>query len=284
VRAVDRSGRNALPEGVERVAADIMNAAAAQRACKGATVVYHVANPPYAEWPALHPPLMGAAINAAASAKARLVFGDNLYAYGPVDGPITEDMPHHAKGPNGLSRVKVAHSLMDAHKAGTVQAAIGRGSDFYGPHARISLVGDRVFARAVRGRSAQVLGDPDLPHTVTYIEDFARALVTLGADERALGEVWHVPNAPTVSMSDFVALVAAEVGRPSRIQIAPNWTLSLAGLFSPMIRALREQRYQVERPWLVDSCKFERAFGWKATPLQEGIRETVAWFRGLSMN
>lgn len=122
-----------------------------------------------------------------------------------------------------------------------------RGSDFFGPHALQSTVGDRVFARALGGRPAQVLGDPDVPHTVTYIDDFGKALVNLGEREDALGGVWHVPNAGTVTMRRFVELVFAEVGRPPRLRAAPSWGLVLAGLFNPTLRAVREQLYQSER-------------------------------------
>jgi nucleoside-diphosphate-sugar epimerase len=114
---------------------------------------------------------------------------------------------------------------------------------------------------------------------VTYIEDFARALVTLGEREEALGQVWHVPNPETVTMRRFVQLVFEAVGRPSRLRAAPRWGIALAALFNPTLRAVREQLYQSERPWVVDSSRFEGAFGWRATPLPEAVATTVAWFR-----
>ena len=117
-----------------------------------------------------------------------------------MDGPLTEDLPSRARGRNGRTRARIAADLLAAHADGRIRAAIGRGSDFFGPHAHQSTVGDRVFARAVADKPAQVLGNPDAPHTVTYLEDFARALVTLGEREEALGNVWHVPNAEAVSM------------------------------------------------------------------------------------
>jgi nucleoside-diphosphate-sugar epimerase len=222
---------------------------------------------------------MEAIIEAAAAAGARLVFGDNAYAYGPVDGPLTEDLPYSASGPNGRTRARIAETLMRAHEAGRIRATIGRGSDFFGPYAHLSTVGDRVFARAIAGKPAQVLGNPDLLHTVTYIEDFARALVTLGEREEAMGEVWHVPNAEAVTMRRFVQMVFEAADQPPRLRAAPRWGIALAAVFNPTLRAVREQLYQSERPWVVDSTKFEVAFGWKATSLPEAVAATVAWFR-----
>jgi len=280
VRAVSGHGRDDLPAGVEFVGANLADASEAKRACDGADVVYHCANPPYAKWPELHPRLMDAVIEGASSAGARLVFGDNLYAYGPVDGVMTEDLPYRASGPNGRTRARIAKDLMTAHEQGRIRATIGRGSDFFGPFAHQSTVGDQVFARAVAGKPARMLGDPDTPHTVTYIEDFARALATLGQQDEALGAVWHVPNAETVTLRRFVEMAFEAAGREPRLRTAPRWGLALAGLFSPTIRALREQLYQSERPWVVDSGRFERAFGWSATPLPEAIGATTTWFRG----
>ncbi len=279
VRAVSRSGRAGLPRGVEALTADVADVAEATRACDGAAVVYHCVNPPYAKWPELHPPIMKAIIEGAASAGSTLIFGDNLYAYGKVDVPLTEDLPYRARGANGRTRAQIAEDLMRAHDDGRVRASIGRASDFFGPHVLQSTVGERVFSRALAGKPARVLGDPDLLHTVTSIEDFGRALVTLGERDEALGNIWHVPNAETVTVRRFVDLVFAEVGDPPRLRAAPSWGLALAGLFDPTIRAVREQLYQSESPWVVDSSRFERTFGWKATPLPEAVRATVSWFR-----
>lgn len=279
VRVVNRGGQADVPPKVEVIAAEVAHPAEAMRACRGAAVVYHCANPPYHRWSELHPPLMDSIIQGAASANAKLIFGDNLYAYGPVEGPLTEVLPSRATGPNGRTRVAIAEALLRAHAAGQLRAAIGRGSDFFGPHARQSLVGDRVFANALRGKPAQVLGNPDLPHTVTYIDDFARALVTLADRHEALGQVWHVPNDQTVTMRRFVETVFTAVGGNPALRAAPRWGLTVAGIFSPKIRAVKEQLYQTERPWVVDSSKFERAFGWTATPLAEAVSATTEWWK-----
>jgi hypothetical protein len=108
---------------------------------------------------------------------------------------------------------------------------------------------------------------------VTYI-DFGRALVTLGEREEALGEVWHVPSPETVTVRRFVELVFQEVGGGPRLRAAPAWGVALAALFNPTMRAVKEQLYQHQGPWVVDSARFERTFGWQATPLPKAVRST----------
>ena len=279
VRMVNRSGKAGAPEGAEVVGADATDAVASRRACEGAEVVYHCATGAYGRWAEFLPPLMNGIIEGAAAAKAKLVYGDNLYAYGPVDGPLREDLPYRPTGPNTRARAEVATTLMDAHAAGKVRATIGRASDFYGPHAGQSKAGDIIFGRALAGKPAQLVGDPDEPHTYTFIDDFAAGLVTLGQREEALGHVWHIPSAETITTRRFVDMVFAQLGRPARMRPTPRVAISLLALFSPSMAAVKETMYQSEDPWVVDDSKFVRAFGARTTPHEKAIEQTLAWFR-----
>ena len=279
VRLVNRSGKAPAPQGAEVVAADATDLAASRMVCQGAHVVYHCATGAYGRWAQSLPPLMNGIIGGASAAQAKLVYGDNLYAYGPVAGPLTEDLPYRPIGPNTRVRADVANTLMSAHAAGRVRATIGRASDFYGPNARQSTAGDSVFARALTGKAAQVLGDVDTPHTYTFIDDFASGLVTLAEREEALGEVWHVPSAETVTTRRFVEMVFAKLQRPARLRPAPKLAITLLALVVPPMAAVKETSYQREHPWVVDHSKFSRAFRSRATPHEQAISLTLDWFR-----
>jgi len=280
VRLVNRSGRADAPEGVEVVAADLTDPAAARRVCEGAAVVFHCASGPYGRWAQTLPPIMKGIIEGATAAGARLVYGDNLYAYGPVDGPIREDLPYRPIGPTTRVRAQLATTLMNAHAAGNVRATIGRASDFYGPLVRQSKVGDGVFARALAGKAAQTLGDPDALHTYSFIHDFAAGLMTLAQRDEALGEVWHIPSAETITTRRFIEMVFEQIRRPARLQTVPRLMISMLGVFIPAMRAVKETLYQSERPWVVDHGKFTRMFGSQPTAHEQAIAETVAWLQG----
>lgn len=279
MRLVSRSGKAPAIEGAEVVAADATDPTATRRVCEGATVVYHCATAAYGQWAQFLPPLMNGILEGAAASGARLVYGDNLYAYGIVDGPLHEDLPYRPAGPNTRARAEVATTLMNANAAGKVRATIGRASDFFGPFARQSKAGDAIFGRAVAGRPAQVLGNPDAPHTYTFIDDFAAGLVTLAQNDQALGQVWHVPNAETVTTRRFIEMVFAHLGQPPRFSRVPGLALILLALFIPLIAAVKETLYQSERPWVVDHSKFARAFGANPTPLDDAIAQTLSWVR-----
>jgi nucleoside-diphosphate-sugar epimerase len=281
VRMVNRSGRAAASEGVEVVGGDATDEAFAREASEGASVVYFALNPPYDRWPELFPPLQAGVLEGATSAGAKLVAMENLYMYGPTGGrPLTEDLPHAPNTRKGTVRARMSEELTQAHASGRVRVAIGRASDFFGPRVLTSAAGEQVFGRAVEGKSAQVAGDPDQPHTYTYMPDIGRGLVILGEREEALGQAWHLPSPETVTTREFVGTIFEEVGKPARVQAAPKILLRAMGLFNPGIRETIEMLYEFEEPFVVDHSRFERAFGGRATPLEQAIGETVRWYRG----
>ena len=281
VRMVNRSGRAGVPGGVEVVGGDATDKAFARETSEGASVVYFALNPPYTQWTELFPPLQAGVIAGAAAAGAKLVAVENLYMYGLTNGrPLTEDLPYAPNTRKGTVRARMSEELMEAHASGKVRVAIGRASDFFGPRVLVSAAGEQVFGRVVEGKSAQVAGDPDQPHTYTYAPDIGRGLVVLGEREEALGQAWHLPSPETVTTRRFVETIFEEVGKPARLQAAPKILLRAIGLFNPGIRETIEMLYEFEEPFVVDHSKFEKAFGGHATPLKEAIGETVGWYRG----
>jgi nucleoside-diphosphate-sugar epimerase len=280
VRAVSRKPAAGLPEGVELLAADAADPAQARKACGGATVVYHCVQPPYERWAAEFPRLTQSIAEAAAGAGARLVYADNLYTYGPVHGPLTEDLPARATTKKGRVRTLMAQQLLAAHRQGTLQVAIARSSDYYGPGGANSVVGDLLFGAAAEGRRARWLGRLDVPHSLNYLPDVARALATLGARPEAPGEVWHLPAAEPLTGRAFVGLIAAALGRPVKVTATSRLALRIAGVFDPGARESVEMLYQWERPFVLDAAKFQRAFGpLEPTPHRQAVATTVAWFR-----
>ena len=280
VRAVSRHG--APPEGAEGARADAADAAAATDAARGAGVVYHCVNPGYTRWPELLPPVSRSILRAAESSGAKLVFADNLYAYGRVEGPLQEDLPTAADGPKGRTRVEVAAEMLAADREGRVRVTVGRVSDYYGPGGVSSTAGEPVFGRVLAGKRPQWTGKLDVPHTFHYLPDVARGLVTLAEHREANGEIWHLPAAEPLTAQEFFDLACEAAGRPTpaNARIAGPAVLAVGGIFSPTLRELRETAYQFRRPFVIDSSKFERAFGRPdTTPHREAVGGTVEWFR-----
>ena len=280
MRAVTRSGATAVPEGVEQVAADVATPDGARRACAGAAVVYHCAQPPYTDWVEVFPPLTRAVLEGAADAGAKLVFADNLYVYGPPEGPMTEGTPQRAQGKKGRIRIEMAADVLQAHRDGKLRCTIGRSSDYYGPRGTRTTAGDNLMKPALRGKRARWLGSLDQPHTLNYLEDMGRALVTLGERQEADGQVWHLPAAEPLTGRQFLTLVYEAAGLAPKVGVARRPMVRLVGVFNPLVRELNETLYQFERPFVSDASKFQDAFGpFEPTPHRDAVRRTVEWFR-----
>ena len=280
VRLVNRSGRAAAPTGVPIVAGDATDLAFTRQVCAGAAVVYQCTNPPYTEWAERFPPLQAGVLAGAAAAGAKLVSMENVYMYGATGGkPLVESLPYAAQTRKGKVRAEMAEALLAAHQQGTVRVAIARAADFFGPRVRVSAMAERVFPAALAGKAVQVLGNPDLPHTYSYMPDIGKALVILGEAEQALGQVWHIPSSATVTTRQFLQMVGEAIGKPVRVQTAPKLLLQLLGLFNADLREVLEMIYQFEEPFIIDGSKFTQAFGQQATPLPAAIQATVEWWR-----
>jgi nucleoside-diphosphate-sugar epimerase len=278
VKMVNRSGKK--PDGVTIVAGDLFDANVAKQLAQGATHVYQCTNPPYDKWPEQFPMLQANTLEAAASAGAKYIVMDNLYMYGDTNGqPITEDLPYNAQTRKGKVRAQMAKDVLAAHQSGKVRATIARASDFYGPGVLESAAGDRVFGFALEGKAASVAGNLDAKHSYTYIEDIGRALVILGERDEALGQAWHVPNAEVTTTRQFINLIFEVLAKPAKMSAMGKLMMRIGGLFIPPAREIVEMIYEFEKDFVVDSSKFTKAFGLKATPYRDGVAATVAWYK-----
>jgi nucleoside-diphosphate-sugar epimerase len=283
VRMVNRKGRAELPKDpeIEIVAGDASDPASTRKACADAKAVYFTAAPPYTDWPAQYPAMQAGVVEGAAAAGARLVTAENVYPYGKVDGPMTEDTPIHPISKKGELRARLNQALLDADRAGKVSVALGRGPDYYGPLATVTTIyGDRVLWPALAGKSAQVFGKLDALHTFIYVDDFAHGLVTLGERPEAGGKIWHLPCPPALTQRAMLELIFEAAGKPMKAQAFPGWLLKLLAVFVPIMRELAEMEYQWRSDYVFEAPAFTKAFGADhVTPHVVAVEKTLAWFR-----
>ncbi len=283
VRMINTSGVASVPADVEVVGGNAADPAFSTEVAQGARVVYQTLNPPYAQWAEKFPALQSGVLAAAERAGARLVSMENVYMYGPAAGRVlTEDLPNDAPTKKGQLRGRMADELLAAHRAGRVEVAIGRASDYFGPRGGAqSNLGDRVFRPVLAGKSASVLGDPDQPHTYTYIPDIGEGLAVLGEHADAPGEIWHLPNDPdTKTTRQLVEIIFRDAGRPdTKLKTVPTVVLKTMGLFNPTMRELLEMQYLYAEPFVVDSTKIADRLGVHATPVEDALAQTLASYR-----
>lgn len=274
VRFLTRSGRGPAGADTKQVVAE--DPVALARAAEGATVLVHAAGLPYPQWVRGLPPLQTSVLAAAQSLGALALFVDNLYAYGPGPMPLTEATVEAPVTKKGEVRRRIALQWKEAHASGRVKAAAVQASDYFGPGATRSAtshIGSRFFPRLEAGQSVAFLGDPTQPHALTYLPDFARALVDVALEPSAWGRAWIAPSIVT-NYRHVAEEFARLAGRSVSVGRLPKPLLRALGLFDPTIREVVEMVVQFDRPFTVDASAFEKKFGWSATPLDMAIKET----------
>jgi nucleoside-diphosphate-sugar epimerase len=277
VRLVGRNPK--LVQGAtEAVSADISNLDQTIGAVVGSTVVHLVVGLKYdvSVWRELWPRIMGNAIESCKRANAKLIFFDNVYMYGKVSGPMTEDTPFNPCSKKGEIRAQIAATLLNEIKAGRLKAMIARSADFYGPHVRTSVPNILVFDQFAKRAKAAWLVNDLVPHSYTYTLDAAKSLAFLADSELAWNQTWHLPTTPNPPTGkEFIKMVAKEYGVEPKYRVLSRPLLKVAGLFDSNIRESYEMLYQCDSEYLFNSTKFSKAFGFEPTSYAEGILRTA---------
>jgi len=277
-------GRNPKPVqgATEALSADLSDLDQTIRAVSGSTVVHLLVGLKYElrVWRELWPRIMSNAIEACKRANAKLIFFDNVYMYGKVSGPMTEETPFNPCSKKGEVRGQIVTTLLDEIRAGKLNAMIARSADFYGPHARTSVANILVFEKFAKGATASWLVNDSVPHSFTYTPDAAKSLAKLAASEVAWNQTWHVPtaaNPPTGK--EFIQMAAKECGVEPKYRVLSRPLIKLAGLFDTDIRESYEMLYQYDSTYLFDSTKFSKAFSYEPTSYAEGVQRVVAIYK-----
>ena len=244
-------------------------------AVQGATVIYLCAGLRYDKkvWAAEWPLIMQNLIDATKATGARLIFFDNVYMYGHVAGPMTEETPYNPASRKGEIRARIAEKLMSEAKAGNLNATIARAADFYGAGSLNSFFDAMVLAKYAKKEKAMWLGEPGSKHAFTYVPDAGRAVYLLGQHPEADNQVWHVPTAPALTGHAFMQLAAKAFNTQPKYMKVNKLMLQALGLFTKAIGETAELYYQYQYDYIFSSEKFQHAFGVMPTTYDEGLQQ-----------
>lgn len=278
---VNRSGKLSMsvPANVNVIAADVTRKTDLEAIAKQSTVLFSCTDVPYHHWAEFYPAVAKALAFALTHTNARLVFADNLYSYGNVAGAeMFEQMPHSAKTKKGKIRADVINTLLHSGEAFNKRVAFVKAADFIGPRIYKGIFGTDFLDRVYRGKKVVLFGNISLPHTFTYINDFADAMINVGSATDTFGQIWHVPNAPALSIDKWVHLFEIITEKKIQKMIVPKFLIRVAGFFNPLIRELYEMAYQFEYPYLVNHDKYVNRFGNHAAYPSYIVKQTVEWY------
>jgi nucleoside-diphosphate-sugar epimerase len=277
VRLVSRNPKTVTGKE-ELISADLTSAEQVMQAVKGSEVVYLTAGLQYniKVWQEQWPILMQNVINACKENNAKLVFFDNVYMYGKVVGPMTEETPFNPCSRKGEVRAKIATMILDEVKKGELTALIARAADFYGPETYNSFLNMMVFENLKKGKSAQLMISKNLKHSFTYTPDAGKTTALLGNTLSAYNQTWHLPTDMNVlTTQQIVEIATKELNAKPKITVLPRLMIQMAGLFNPIIKESIEMLYQYDSDYIFNSDKFDEAFTFNKVLYAEGIRNSL---------
>jgi nucleoside-diphosphate-sugar epimerase len=280
VRILTRSGSGPDHPLIERRRVDVSDAALLASAVAGASAIFHcVHGSSYSAdtWKRELPAAEAVVLEAAGRQGAVVVFPESLYSYSHPESVMTEDSERSAAG--GKRGVRTA--LLAARAASSTDTVSVVASDFFGPRVRMAHAGERMVPAVLGGKRIQVIGNPDAPHSFTYVPDLAAAMIAAADLPRTRNRVLHAPTLPALTQRALAEAVAttAGIGAP-RLTGTPGRLVRALGLVMPSMRELGELSYQFDRPFVLDSSASERVLGLTPTPLDTAVAETVQWWRG----
>lgn len=194
----------------------------------------------------------------------KIVFASSGGAlYGDVDLPAREEQKPHPRSPYGLSKWTGEVYVRYYGREFGIDYVILRYGNVYGPrqdpHGEAGVVA--VFTdRLLRGEPAVINGDGEYVRDYVYVEDAAGANVA-ALRKTAVNAAFNVGTGIGTTVNHLFAMIAEVSG----------------------VRAF--SRYGPPRPGdlrssILDSSRAREVLGWQPkTPLREGLRKTVEWFK-----
>lgn len=278
---VNRSGKLSIPipSNVQLLSADVTSSQDMEQIAKRSDILFNCTDVPYHQWAQFYPATAHALAHALRNTEAQLVFADNMYSYGNVAGiEMHENLPHAATTKKGIIRAGVIHTLLYSKEAFNKRVAFVKASDFIGPGIHKGLLGTSFLDQVYKGKTVRLFGNLSLPHSFTFIHDMANAMIQVGTATDAFEQIWHVPNAPALSVDKWVHLFEVITSKRIKKSVTPAWLIRIAGLFNSLIQEFYEMAYQFNHSYLVNHDKYVKRFGNQYTYPSEIVKQTVEWY------
>lgn len=270
-----RSAR--IPSGVKTIAADIRNATACAQVLASASFDAVV------DFVAFTPDDIERDLRLFRGRTRQYVFISSASAYQkPVPSyPITESTPlENPYWQYARDKIACEERLMRALREENFPVTIVRPSLTFN-ETWIPLVINSspkpytIVDRMLRGQKVIVPGDGSSLWVITHSSDFAKGLVGLLGNPRAIGEAFHITTDEVMSWNQLYATVAAALGvEPKLVHIPSDFII--ACLPDQRGRLLGDKSVSV----IFDNSKIKRFVpDFRAsTTFAEGIRQSLAWF------
>lgn len=277
VRALMRpGGRKPSMKTAEVVQGDALDPEAVARAAHGVDAIVWGFHLPYSQWVPGALAAARVAADAAARARATVLFPGNVYGLAPRSAPIDETAPREARSRLGEIRNEI-ESIFEEATARGARVVLLRAGDYIGPDAHNTWL-EMLTSRALRGGRIFDPGGHGVPHAWAYLPDLARASVELleRRGEFAAFDVFHFEGY-SIDASSMLGQIRRALGDPSRRTWALPWgLLRAASPFSKTLRLALEMRYLWNEQVVLDGEKLRATLpDFRTTRLDEAVMTTL---------
>jgi nucleoside-diphosphate-sugar epimerase len=267
--------------GIEIVLGSASNEETIAGALDGCSHLFYLVNTPYHKCSESSEPLLTSSINAALRKNAKIVFPGNVYNYGYTQyNPVDEKHPWNAHTKKGKIRINLEEMLKKAKTENGLKYTIIRMPDFYGPYV-INTFSEKAYINALMGKTIRWIGNLDTKTEYIFIEDGGKAMVIAGLSDKSTGEEYNVPAFSPITSREYLNEIVNQAGQGSKITtLNSDLIFSIGGLFSPMIKEVKEMLYLKREELILDGTKFKETFGnIPARNYKDGVAATLDWVK-----
>ena len=219
-----------------------------------------------------------AAARATAPGLSRYVFTSSLAVY-PTGGPYTEDsslVPEDHPDVYGAQKANTERALFALGQSEGVPVSTLRPAFIYGPHNAFDR--EAFFWDRLRDGRPIIIPD-DGQATMQWVSapDVARAAILAATHDVAIGQAYNLGNYPPITQLDFVHLLARASGHTAQVVHVPRARIQQRG--GSLMGPPNYFGVYLDIPAItVNSARVTEQLGLTLTPLEDGMRETYAWY------
>ncbi len=203
---------------------------------------------------------------------ARIVFTGSRLQYGKINGlmPVAEDRPLNPLTPYAKNKTLGEQIYMNMHKQRSMQTTAVRIANPYGPRASITNPGYCItnwfVGRALAGSDLSIYGDGNQLRDYLYIDDLVDALLLVGIEKKAVGQVFNVGSGigtPFSEMAQKIVELTKETN--SRVKFV-EWPV--------------DAKDRETGDFVADISKIRDFLNWSPRySLGEGLKKTIDFYK-----
>ncbi len=181
--------------------------------------------------------------------------------------PIDESHPFQGQSPYSASKIGADRLAESFYRSFDLPVVIVRPFNTYGPRQSARAVIPTIISQLLAGADRISLGSLAPTRDFNYVKDVCRAFIKIAKSDKTIGEEVNIATGAEISIGDLARLLMKMLGCSASIDQQED--------------RLRPKKSEVDR-LLGSNKKLLSLTSWEpAVSLEEGLRETIEWFRGM---